>query len=37
MKEKYVYVCSKRALFEDKLISIPENAIEYYTFEYIMK
>ena len=33
MKEKYVYFCSKRALFEDKLISLPESAIEDYTFE----
>ena len=36
-KENYVYFCSKRALFEDKLISLPESAIEDYTFEDIMK
>ena len=29
--------CSKRALFEQKLISLPKNAIEDYTFEDIMK
>ena len=37
MKEKSVYFCSKRALFEDKLISLPESAIEDYTFEDRMK
>ena len=37
LKEKTVYFCSKRTLFEDKLISLPESAIEDYTFEDKMK
>ena len=37
LKEKSVYFCAKRALFWDKLIPLPENAIDDYTFEDIMK
>ena len=33
MKQKFLYVRSKGALFKDKLISLPESAIEDYTFE----
>ena len=37
MKEKSIYLCSKRESFEDKLISLPESEIDDYTFEERMK